>query len=141
MSFFMLSCVEVITMGDSRSNIGKMLKQRRLMIPLTLQELAQASGVSSSHLGRIERGERYPSARILRQVARPLNLTESELFLQAGFLSPITPGNDSEESKKVGQLDPYVASVLAKESEEVQHTVVAILTIMKGLARGVDGKC
>jgi len=125
---------------DSRNDIGRMLKQRRLMIPLTLQELAQASGVSSSHLGRIERGGRYPSARILRQVSKPLNLSESELFLQAGFLSPTASGDD-EESEKCRRLDPYVASVLAKESEEVQRTVIAILTVMKGLARGVDGKC
>jgi len=125
---------------DSRNDIGRMLKQRRLMIPLTLQELAQASGVSSSHLGRIERGERYPSARILRQVAKPFNLTESELFLQAGFLSP-SASDDHEEIKTLGKLDPYVASVLAKEPEEVQRTTVALLTIMKGLARVINGKC
>jgi len=126
--------------GDSRSDLGRILKQRRLMIPLTLQELARDSGVSSSHLGRIERGERYPSARILRQVSKPLNLSESELFLQAGFLSSTASGDD-EESEKCGRLDPYVASVLAKESEELQRTVVAILTIMKDLARMINGKC
>jgi len=125
---------------DSRNNLGKILKQRRLMIPLTLQELAQASGVSSSHLGRIERGERYPSARVLRQMAKPLNLTESELFLQAGFLSP-SVYNDQEEIELLGKLDPYVASLLAKEPEEVQRGMVALLTLMKGLARVINGKC
>ncbi|MBA7629696.1 hypothetical protein ES703_37200 [subsurface metagenome] len=52
---------------DKRNNLGKMLKLRRVMIPMTLQELARASDISPSHLGRIERGERYPSARILRR--------------------------------------------------------------------------
>ena len=41
---------------DDRNDLGKLLKQRRVMIPMTLGELAAASGVSSSHLGRIERG-------------------------------------------------------------------------------------
>ncbi|MBA7608679.1 hypothetical protein ES703_15860 [subsurface metagenome] len=31
---------------DKRNDLGKMLKQRRLMIPLTLQELVSATGVS-----------------------------------------------------------------------------------------------
>jgi len=41
---------------DNRSDLGKALKQRRVMIPLTLQGLSAMSGVSPLHLGRIERG-------------------------------------------------------------------------------------
>jgi transcriptional regulator with XRE-family HTH domain len=111
------------------------------MISVTLQELACASGVSASHLGRIERGERFPSAQVVRRLAKPLGLEESELFLQAGYLSPHPPGNESEEGQKARHLDPYVASVLAKEPEEVQRVVVAILTVMKSLAREVNTKC
>ncbi len=127
--------------SETRNDLLKVLKQRRVMIPLTLLELARASGVSASHLGRIERGERFPSARVLRRFAKPLGLEESELFLQAGYLSPHPPGNESEESQKAGRLDPYVASVLAKETDEVQRAVVAILTIMKIMAKGRNGKC
>jgi len=126
---------------EDKKDLGKLLKQRRVMIPLTLQELARASGVSTSHLGRIERGERFPSARVVRRLAKPLGLEESELFLQAGYLSSHPPGNESKESRKAGHLDPYVASVLAKEPEEVQRVVVAILSVMKSLAREVNTKC
>lgn len=55
---------------NSSKNLGRMLKQRRVMIPLTLREMATMSGVSSSHLGRIERGERFPSASVLRKMAK-----------------------------------------------------------------------
>ena len=41
-------------------NLGKMLKQRRVMLLLTLQKLGDTSGVSPSHLGRIERGGEIP---------------------------------------------------------------------------------
>ena len=114
------------------NNLGKILKQRRVMVPLTLQELARASGVSASHLGRIERGERFPSAHVLRKLAQPLGLTESELFTLAGYL----PSEPSKvERPGVGQLDPYVAAVLSQEPVEVQHAVVTILSVLKSLAK------
>jgi transcriptional regulator with XRE-family HTH domain len=85
---------------DNNRDLGRILKQQRVLIPLTLQELAASTSVSSSHLGRIERGERFPSARILRRIAKPLGFNEDELFTLAGFLSPqtsavrvILPGN------------------------------------------------
>ena len=120
------------------SDLGRMLKQQRVMIPLTLQELSAQSGVSSSHLGRIERGERVHSARILRKIAKPLGYEESELFSQAGFLSPKTPEADNQNEYKVGRLDHYVSAILSKESLETQRAVVAILSIMKTMARGND---
>lgn len=49
-----------------RNNLGKLLKQQRVMLPMTLQELAVRSGVSASHLGRIERDKRGHS--IERQI-------------------------------------------------------------------------
>ena len=103
------------------------------MIPLTLQELARASGVSASHLGRIERGERFPSARILRKIAQPLGTSESELLTLAGYLSP-QPATEAE-TPSVGQLDPYVAAVLSQEPMEVQRAVVTILSVLKSMAR------
>jgi len=74
-----------------KNNLGRILRQRRIAILLTLQELAAASGVSTAHLGRIETGERFPSACILRKIAKPLGFDEGELFTLAGFLSPQTP--------------------------------------------------
>ena len=58
--------------ANNTRNLGRMLKQRRLMESLTLRKLAMVSDISSSHLSRIERGERFPSASILKnsQAAR-----------------------------------------------------------------------
>jgi transcriptional regulator with XRE-family HTH domain len=106
------------------------------MVPLTLKELATTSGVSSSHLGRIERGERFPSARILRKIAKPLGASESELFTLAGYLPP-QPATGAERPT-VGQLDPYVASVLSQEPVEIQRAVITVLTILKSMAKTND---
>ena len=128
--------------GDSRSDLGRILKQRRAMIQLTLGELAASADVSSSHLGRIERGERYPSARILRRLARPLNFEETELMSLAGYLSPESTA--ATQNTGCMQLDPYVSMVLSQEPAEVQRTVVAVLTVLKSMARslltGSEGK-
>ena len=118
------------------NDLGKIVKRRRVMIPLTLKELAAASGVSASHLGRIERGERFPSARILRKIAKPLGSEENELLTLAGYLSP-QPSSGAERPS-AGQLDPYVAAVLSQEPVEIQRAVVTILTIMKSMARAND---
>lgn len=121
--------------ADNSNDLGKILKQRRVMIPLTLSELAAASGISSSYLGRIERGKRFPSARILCRIAKPLGFGEGELLTLAGYLSP-HPSTEVE-GLSGGRLDPYVAGVLSQEPLHVQRAVIGILSILKSVAKGV----
>ena len=92
---------------------------------LTLRELAERSGVSPSHLGRIERGERFPSARILQRIAEPLGFEESLC------------DNGGRVDSYVAGLDPYVAAVLSQEPVNVQRAVVGILTVLKSIAESV----
>ena len=123
------------------NHLGRIIKQQRASLSLTLQELAAKSRVSASHLGRIERGERFPSAHILQRIARPLDFEEDELFTLAGYLSPQSP-MIAEKSLPYGgeRLDPYVARVLAQEPIELQRAVIGILTILKSIARDTSRK-
>ena len=128
----------LIAMPDINTDLGMMLKQRRVMLPLTLRKLSVASGVSASHLGRIERGERYPSGSILRRIAKPLGFDEDELFTLAGYLSPHPPTvAESRQHYGGGELDPYVARMLAQESFDMQRAVVGILSVLKSIAKGM----
>jgi len=123
---------------NNRGNLGLLLKQQRLRIPLTLRELTESSGVSSSNLGRVERGERFPSASILRRIAKPLGFEEDELFTLAGYLSPTSPGVAEAHPAYSGrQLDPYVAKVLSEEPAEVQRAVIGILSMLKSIAKSL----
>jgi transcriptional regulator with XRE-family HTH domain len=126
-------------MEYNNHELGKILKQQRISLPLTLHELAAASGVSSSHLGRIERGERYPSARVLRRISGHLGFDEDELFTLAGFLTPQASGVAEGASPAYSgrQLDPYVAKILGEEPAEVQRAVIGILSLLKSVARGM----
>jgi len=108
-------------------------------MPLTLQQLAKTAHVSASHLGRIERGERFPSARILRKIAGPLNTEEQELFALAGYLTEppsFIEGNPIEGNPVPAdkQLDPGVARQLSKEPFEIQRHVINILEILRNMS-------
>lgn len=107
-------------------------------MPLTLQELATRASVSPSHLGRIERGERFPSASILRKIAKPLDFEESELFALAGYLSPQDPGIAESPVGYSGGLDPYVARMLGQEPVDIQRTIIGILSILKSIAKSTN---
>ena len=107
------------------------------MMSLTLGELAEKSRVSASHLGRIERGERFPSARILRKIAKPLGFGEEELFIFANYLTSQSSTAD-EHKTHIGKLDPHVADILSQKSVEVQRTVIGILSILKSIAKVVE---
>ena len=121
---------------SGKINLGEVIKQQRVMMSLTLQELASKAGVSSSHLGRIERGERFPSAHVLRKIAKPLGFEENELFALAGYLSP-RASNLEEETLPYGggRLDPYVARVLSQEPIDIQRAVIGILSVLKSIAK------
>ncbi len=122
--------------NNSSQNLGRIIKQQRIAVGLTLRELSARSGVSSSHLGRVERGERLPSAHILQRIAKPLGFEENELFTLAGYLSgPLLTATETMTENNAGQLDPIVARILAQEPVEVQRTVVALLTVLKSIAK------
>ena len=123
-------------MTNGSNDLGKILKQQRLMIGLTLRKLAAISGISPSHLGRIERGERFPSAPVLKKIAKPLGFEESELFSLAGYLPSRSVGIEEQDEVYIGgQLDPYVGKVLSQEPVEVQHTAIGILSILKSITK------
>ena len=123
-------------MEEARANFGRILKQQRISLPLTLRELSTMAGVSTSHLGRIERGERFPSGSVLRKIAGPLGFEEDELFTLAGYLSPHPPSvAESRPQYGRGDLDPYVARVLAQEPIDVQRAVIGILSILSSIAK------
>jgi len=117
--------------------LGKIIKRQRVAADLTLQQLSSRAGVSPSHLGRVERGQRFPSAHILHRIAGPLGFDEDELFTLAGYRSQSAGVAEKAGGYTGGHLDPYVASVLGQEPPEVQRAVVGILTMLKNIARSI----
>ena len=100
-------------MNDTQ-NLGSLIKRQRNRIGLTLPVLAAKSGVSATHLSRIEKAQRYPSVNVLRTIAEPLGLDEQELFNLAGYLPsehPMSP--DQEKHRLLAELDILANRVTA----------------------------
>lgn len=98
---------------DSMCTLGEKVKERRKAKGWRLRNLSEESGVSITFLARIERGERFPSAAVLRKIAKPLGFTEVELFKMAGYLSR----DDSDE--RVERIKGEVKEALAHLSRVI----------------------
>ena len=77
------------------SDLGEYLKEQRQNARLSVRQLATAAGVSNPYLSQIERGLRRPSAEVLQQIAKGLQISAEALFMRAGLLED-SPGVEVE---------------------------------------------
>jgi transcriptional regulator with XRE-family HTH domain len=73
--------------GRAVGGLGDYLKEQRIAAALSLRELAEQSGVSNPYLSMVERGVRNPSAQVLQQIAKALQISAEQLYIRAGLLS------------------------------------------------------
>ena len=71
-------------------DLGEFIREQRNLGQLSLRKLSEQAGVSNPYLSQIERGVRKPSAEILRQIARALEISSEELYVRAGILDERT---------------------------------------------------
>jgi transcriptional regulator with XRE-family HTH domain len=84
-----------------KQNIGKIIREQRKRIPLSLSQLSRISGVSVAHLGRVEHGQRIPSPHALQRTANPLGFDLNELLIMAGHLLPESSMLPEEQRDKL----------------------------------------
>ena len=73
--------------GRAVGGLGDYLREQRVAAALSLRELAEQSGVSNPYLSMVERGVRNPSAQVLQQLAKALQISAEQLYVRAGLLS------------------------------------------------------
>jgi len=66
--------------------LGEFIRSQRKLAHLSLRDLAERTDVSNPYLSQIERGLHEPSVRVLRSIARALNVSAETLLAQAGLL-------------------------------------------------------
>ncbi len=96
-------------MADLQEIIGRVIRRERQDRQLTIKELGDKAGLSEIYVGEIERGQKYPSSKVLESLAGALELDMADLLeLMAeeirferqpeivnntiGFILPSTPG-------------------------------------------------
>jgi len=100
---------------------------------MSLRQLADLTDVSNPYLSQIERGLHEPSVRVLKSIARALNVSAETLLAQAGLLTdaeaggaPSSPSPDTEaairsdaaltEAQKEALLGVYRSYIAANTS-------------------------
>ncbi|WP_049855395.1 helix-turn-helix domain-containing protein [Dickeya fangzhongdai] len=63
--------------------LGQTIRQRRELLGLSQENLASATGIDRSHMGRIERGERNVTLLNLLRIADALEWSLEQLFAAA----------------------------------------------------------
>jgi transcriptional regulator with XRE-family HTH domain len=96
-------------MADLQVIIGRVIRREREDRQLTIKKLGDKAGLSEIYVGEIERGQKYPSSKVLESLAGALDLDIADLLeLMAeeirferqpetvnnaiGFILPSTPG-------------------------------------------------
>lgn len=117
-------------MNESKhGDLGEFIRAQRERANLSLRRLAENAGISNPYLSQIERGIRKPSAEILKNLSRALEISSNTLYRRAGLIDEEMPpasvfeAIDSDERlsgehKKV-LLDMYRA--LARPESETSN--------------------
>jgi len=96
--------------------LGQFIREQRNVGQLSLRKLSEMAGVSNPYLSQIERGLRRPSAEILQQIARALEISAETLYVRAGILDE--PAGEVDVVAEV-RRDPTI-------TEEQKKTLVRI---------------
>ena len=72
--------------GEAIHDVGAFIRQQREAASKSVRDLARAAGMSNPYLSQVERGIRRPSAEILQQIARALEISAETLYVRAGIL-------------------------------------------------------
>lgn len=101
-------------------SLGAFIRDQRETAELSLRKLAEITGVSNPYLSQIERGLRKPSAEILQQIAKALEISAENLYVRAGWL---------DEDSVAPVATPDVVTAVNRDpelSDEQRRTLIHI---------------
>ncbi len=94
-------------LNDLGSSLGEYLREQRTSARLSLRQLSELAGVSNPYLSQIERGLKRPSAEILQQLAKGLEVSAESLYVKAGILdAEVAPPTTAPDVRGAIAADP-----------------------------------
>ena len=110
-----------IPLGPLAGNsLGDYLREQRQSARLSLRQLSELAGISNPYLSQIERGLKKPSAEILQQLAKGLEVSAESLYVRAGIL-------DERHGHEVEPLD--TRAVIGADPKLTDRQRAALLDI------------
>jgi transcriptional regulator with XRE-family HTH domain len=108
-------------------SLGEFIRNQRRLARLSLRELAELTDVSNPYLSQIERGLHEPSVRVLRSIAKALNVSAETLLAQAGLLEPddAAGGRTVPDTEVAIRADPKLSAEQKEALLSVYRSYVA----------------
>jgi transcriptional regulator with XRE-family HTH domain len=95
------------------AQLGAYIREQRESAQYSLRQLASVSGVSNPYLSQIERGLRKPSADVLQQLAKALQISAETLYIRAGLLDGEQGAAAEAESTGAAPAGGVLAAITA----------------------------
>jgi len=116
-------------MSNIKKQFGTRLRSLRIGKGLTLEDLSDLSGLHSTYIGSVERGERNISLEAIERLAKGLQVEMFDLFV----LNDENIGENLEEFLKGVKIQ--IASLNKKERKFFLDLTRAIASGLKGLKK------
>jgi transcriptional regulator with XRE-family HTH domain len=110
---------------DQLEGLGAFIRSQRRLANLSLRQLADLTDVSNPYLSQIERGLHEPSVRVLKSIARALNVSAETLLAQAGLLNDEEAGGASPDSP------PATEAAIRGDAALTEPQKTALLTVYR----------
>ncbi len=108
-------------------DIGAFIREQRQLAEMSLRRLADVAGVSNPYLSQVERGLRKPSAQILQQLAKALQVSAETMYVRAGMLD------------ENAVAEPTLESAIRHAPELNEEQRKALLSVYRSFLAADDG--
>lgn len=115
---------------QEENQLSQVLRRERMRSGMTVRDLAEAAGIPSSTISRLETGDVLaPKPKQLQQLARALNIDVEELYATAGYLAiselpglrPYLRAKFGLSDQALGQVEGYVQALRDQTSEQEER--------------------
>lgn len=104
---------------------GEFLRTQRRLANMSLRDMAERTKVSNAYLSQIERGMHAPSMRVLRSIARALDLSAEAMLAQAGLL------DDSLDTDGGARQPPSTEAAIRGDPRLTEDQKEALLSVYR----------
>ncbi|WP_392544170.1 helix-turn-helix domain-containing protein [Oryzobacter telluris] len=112
-------------LNDLGSSLGDYLREQRQSAKLSLRQLSELAGVSNPYLSQIERGLKRPSAEILQQLAKGLEVSAESLYVKAGILdAEVTHHDPTTDVRRAIAADTHLTARQKKTLLDIYESYV-----------------